>query len=200
VLYCGQLMRNYKTLLTLALFPLMATAATDHVNIRPGLWETTAKTDTSGAPPISAEQKAQMDAAMAKMSPEMRAKIEAAQKSSQANRAAPHVNRSCVTKEDLEKPFAFDSGNDDGKCTKTVVKATSTVQDIHVECALGKHTSKGDVHMEAQSPEAFTGTVDTTVSDTQGTIKMRTTMSGKWLSSDCGDVKPHTSRKVDKKK
>jgi uncharacterized protein DUF3617 len=184
-------MKNPKTLLSLALFPLLAVAANDHINIKPGLWEVTTTTDTSGVPGLTPEQKAQMDAARAKMPPEMRAKMEAARK----QQGAPHVSRSCVTKEDLDKPMSFDAGKADDKCTRSLVKSTSTVQEVHVDCTLGARKSSGTFHIEAPTPTAWTGTMDTTVSGSGSDIKLHTNVSGKWLGAACGDVKPHSEKK-----
>lgn len=190
MLYFGQLMRNYKTLLALTLFPLLATAATDHINIRPGLWEVTSTSESNGAPPISAEQKAQMDAAMARMSPEMRAKIEASRK----RQAEPHVSKSCVTKEELDKPMDFGEKVEDN-CTRNVIKSTSTVQEVHVDCTMGARKSSATIHIEAPTPIAWTGTMDVTVANAGLDIKVTNNLSGKWLGPDCGDVKPRSQKK-----
>ncbi len=174
--------------------PLIATAATDHINIKPGLWEVTSTSNSKGTPPVSSEQKAEMDKRMAQMSPEMRARIEAAQKNSQAKQAQPHVRKSCITKEDLDKPFALAEGKDDGNCTRTVLKSTSTVQEVRVDCTLGARKSTGTIHIEAPTPLAWSGTMDITVLNTGGDIKIRTNVSGKWLGPDCGDVKSHSQK------
>ncbi|MBZ5523181.1 MAG: DUF3617 domain-containing protein [Acidobacteriia bacterium] len=149
-----------------------------------------------GPPPISAAQKAEMEKSMAKMSPEMRARIEAAQKASQANMAKPHVHKSCVTQEDLNKPLPFDNGKDDGKCTRTVLKATSSTQEFRVDCASDKYKSTATVHITASSSESWAGTMDSTIMPADGKTNtvFKMNVSGKWLGAACGDVKPQSQK------
>lgn len=190
MLYCREVMKNYKTLLSLALFPLLAAAATERMNIKPGLWEITSQ--SSGAPAMSPERQAQMDAAMARMSPEMRARMEAARK----QQAAPQVTKSCITKEDVDRPFDFNNDKSQQNCTYTALKGTSTMQEVRVECSIGERKSTGIFHVEAPTPTAWNGTMDVTVSGKgSNDIKVKNTMSGKWLGADCGDVKPREHKK-----
>jgi hypothetical protein len=187
-------MKNYlPKFFLLVLFSIAAVAAGDNFNIKPGLWETTTVSQSPGAPAISAEQQAQMDKMRASLSPEMRAKLEAAQKKSQANAAAPHVRKSCVTQEDLNKPLAMDGGRDDGKCTKTVLKSTSSVQEVRVDCKSDRYNSSGTIKLKASNSENWSGTLETVLTPVgQGSpMTIRTNVSGKWLGADCGDVKPH---------
>jgi hypothetical protein len=179
-------MTTHKTLLALVLFPMFATAATDHINIKPGLWEVTTSRNSTGTP-MTSEQKSQKDAAMAKMSPEMRAQVEAMQKDRKAKQGQAHVIKSCVTQEDLNNPNFFDGGSN---CTRKVLKSTSTMQEVQVSCTMGTHTSNGTIHIEAPTPVAWTGTMDTTMVVSGRDMKAQTNMSGKWLGADCGDVKP----------
>jgi hypothetical protein len=188
----------------LVLFSLTAVAAADNFNIKPGLWETTTSSQSQGTPAIPPEQQAQMEKMRASMSPEMRAKIEAAQK--KANSGAPHVQKSCVTKEDLNKPLAFDSGRADGNCTKTVLKSTSNAQEVRIDCSSDRYKSTGIARFTAPNPETFNGTIESTLTPVGkgAPITVKTSASGKWLGSDCGDVKPHsqsdTVKQIQKKK
>jgi hypothetical protein len=180
--------------LLLVLFSLTAVAAGDNFNIKPGLWETTTVSQSQGTPTIPPEQQAQMDKMRASLSPEMRAKIEAAQKKSQANAAAPHVHKSCVTQEDLNKPLPLEGGKDDGKCTKTVLKATSSAQEIRIDCKGDRYNSTGIVRVTASNPENWSGTMETTLTPVSNGAPMtvKTNVSGRWLGAACGDVKPHS--------
>jgi hypothetical protein len=189
----------------LVLFSLTAVAVADNLNIKPGLWETTSSSQSQGTPAISPEQQAQMEKMRASMSPEMRARIEAAQK--KANSGAPHVHKSCVTKEDLNKPMNFGEGKDDGKCTKTVLKSTSSVQEIRVDCTGGdRYNSTGMIRIAATNSENWSGTLETTLTPVGkgAPMTVKTNVTGKWLGSDCGDVKPHsqsdTVKQIQKKK
>jgi hypothetical protein len=179
-------LQNY---LLLVLFPVAAIAAADNFKIKPGLWETTTSSQSQGAPVIPPEQKAERDKMMANMSPEMRARVEAAQKKAQIN-LPPLVQRSCVTKEDLTQSMPFEGG----KCTKTVLKSTSTAQEIRVDCTGDRYNSTGTIRVTASNSENWSGTLETTLTPVGGgsPITVKTNMSGKWLGSDCGDVKPHS--------
>ncbi len=177
---------------SLALFSLTAVAASDNFNIKPGLWETTTASQSAGAPAIPPEQQAQMDKMRASMSPEMRARIEAAQKKAQADSAVPHVRKTCVTTEDLNKA-QFLNDKDDGKCTKTILKSTSSVQEVRVDCKGDRYNSSGTIRVTASNPENWSGTLETVLTPVGkgAPMTVRTNMSGKWLGADCGDVKPH---------
>src|SRR5882757_5546586 len=181
---------NRTSLFALVFFALIASAATDNLSIKPGLWEVTTSSESKGAPPVDAARKAEMEKMMTKMSPEMRARIEASQKKSQAM-AGPRVSKSCVTKEDLSRPLGM--GTEDGKCTRTIIKSTSSSQEIRVDCAIGERKSTALLRVTATNSENWTGTMDTSIPTAKGDITVRTNMSGKWLGADCGDVKPHSS-------
>ncbi|HWZ43653.1 MAG TPA: DUF3617 domain-containing protein [Candidatus Saccharimonadales bacterium] len=179
---------NRISLFTLVFFALLASAATDNLSIKPGLWEVTTSSESKGAPPVDPARKAEMEKMMAKMSPEMRARVEAAQKKSQAHMAGPNVRKSCVTKEDLSGALGMPKEAD--KCTRTVIKATSSTQEIRVDCAQGEHKSSALLRVTATNSENWSGTMDTTIAAAGKDITVRTNMSGKWLGADCGDVKP----------
>jgi len=183
-------MKHYKVIFALAAFSLVALGMTDTINIKPGLWEVTTTTQTKGTPPMSAEEKAEMEKAMAKMTPERRAQMEAALKAAQSGNSRPTVRKSCITKEDLSKPFAFDAGKDDGSCTRTIIKSTSSEQEVRMDCTNKTRKSSGTVRVVAANPESWNGTMDATVSDTGGTMVLKSSFSGKWLGAACGDVKP----------
>lgn len=182
------MMLNRLALPTLALFLFAAPAMTDNLNIKPGLWEFTSTSQTKGAPPISAQEKAEMEKAMASMPPDRRAKMEEAMKAAQAGAGTPHVHKSCVTKEDLSKPMDF--GDEKQECKKTILKSTSSEQDVRVDCTSGTHKSTGTMHFVANNSESVTGAMDMQMSDTGGAMTVKMNFSGKWLGASCGDVKP----------
>ncbi len=183
-----------RCIFTLLFCALSGHAAVENFNIKPGLWEVTMTHEAKGTPPMPAAERAEMEREMAKMPPEMKAKMEAAVKNSLANLAKPVVKRSCLLKEDLNKPLDFDGGRGDGACTRTVVKSTSTVQEIRLDCSKGTQKSSGTLKMVAANPESWSGSMDGTMSDTGGATETKAKMSGKWLGADCGNVKP-SSRK-----
>jgi hypothetical protein len=161
------------------------------IDIKPGLWENTVTTQMSGMnmpsmPPISPDQ-------LAKMPPEARARVEAMMKGG-AGAPQTSTNKSCITKENLSKAI-FDNG--DKSCTYKLLNSSSSSQKIHVDCTRGNTKTSGDLSFDRVDNEHLKGNVDlktTGDASTNGsagqnmTIKM--TFSNKFVSSDCGDVKP----------
>jgi len=103
----------------------------------------------------------------------------------------PHVSRSCVTQKMLDRGMSFDRPNND-QCTQTVTGSTSHSLDVKVVCT-GEQQQKtsGTMHMDATSRESFAGAFSMVSTDGANTMTMKRTMQGKWLGSDCGNVKPH---------
>ena len=162
------------------LAPLIFAADYKPLDVKTGLWENTMTTQMTGMPPIP-------DELLAKMSPEQRARMEEARKAREAKGAQTSTHKSCITKEDLNKPLNF--GDDKGACTRTFTTSTSTRQEIHMECAMGNIKSSGDVKIEALNSETVKGTGQMSSTGGGPGMKMNMTFSGKWLGSDCGDLK-----------
>ena len=164
------------TLSVLLLAPL-AFCADDltPLGAKPGLWESTVTVHTDGMPAIPPE-------ALARMPPEQRARIEATMN-------APHTSQSCMTADSFKKPLAF-GDNPNMACKRSITSSGAGGMDFHVECDNPRFKSTGDGHVQAVSPESIKG--ETTMNTTMGgrTITSKMTFSSKWLSSDCGSVKP----------
>jgi len=160
------------------------------IDAKPGLWENTSTMEMSGAampnmPQISPEQLAQMP-------PEARARVEAMMK---GNGGSPRTNTAkvCITREQLSQPL-FNSGQ--RNCTYKLTGSAADSQQIHVECTTGNTQMAGDLKLERVDSEHVKGnmvmkaTGDSTSARPGASVNIKTTFSGKWLSSDCGDVKP----------
>jgi len=159
------------------------------IDIKPGLWENTTTTQMSGMtmpnmPQISPDKLAQMP-------PAQRAQVEAMMK---GGGGAPQTNTTkvCITKENLSKPLAGEKN-----CTYKLVSSSSSTQQIHVDCTRGNTKSSGDLSFNRVDNEHLKGNMDmktTGDSSTSGSagqnMTIKTTFSNKFLSSDCGDVKP----------
>jgi Protein of unknown function (DUF3617) len=147
--------------------------------VNPGLWEIVSQRDASGMPQIPPE-------ALEGLPPEKRAQIEEAMK----KQTKPHVNKACLTEEQLQRGFTLGDKESLKECKRTVLKSTSRVLDMRIECK-GERTTVGDIHYEAVDPATMNATINMTMSDGQKTMTMKNVMHGKWLGADCGDVKPH---------
>jgi len=171
---------NRKPLFAAAVFSLLASAlpvhAAEPMDLKLGLWETTVTTNISGS--------LMSESTLKQMSPEQRARIEAAMKKRAADGPKAHTTRTCLTKEKLNRPFDKQGESGNGKCTNTVVTATRTVQDYKIQCT-GPDARSGVMHMEAQSPERFKSTVKMTSS--RSTVNVE--LNGRWVAADCGKQK-----------
>jgi Protein of unknown function (DUF3617) len=159
-------------------------AAATKFDVKPGLWQVTSTGTTTGAPPVP-------ESMLAQMSPEQRARFEAAMKAAMAHSNAPHVFKSCVTQKQLEEGPDFADRNNKS-CTQTVLKRSARAMEVRVQCT-GEQTMSGVFSYRAVSREAFSGTMDMTISEGGRSMVSKRSVSGKWLGSDCGSVSPGRS-------
>jgi hypothetical protein len=152
----------------------IAAAQTPNIDVKLGLWETTTVSKSAGMP--------QMD--LSNLPPEARARVEAAMK---ARGATPttHTNRSCMTKEKLEKNTLFNPDQVKESCKRTIVTNTRTVVEVKIECPNEKYPMTGTMHFEMTSRESMKGTMKVQ----SGPMNMDMDITGKWLGENCGDVK-----------
>lgn len=151
----------------------------------PGLWEHTIKMkSTDGKAEAAMEQmRKQIEA----MPPEKRQQMEAAMRSSGlALGAGGTTMKVCVTKEEAERPPEARLARSD--CTHKDVQRSGNTMKFKFECA--KPPSSGEGEMTFISDKAYAGKSLVTSTAAGKTQQMTMEMSGKWLASDCGDVKP----------
>ena len=167
----------------LAVFTAVSAPAADSFqppDVKVGLWETTTTTDLGGASMISPE-------ALARLTPERRAKIEAARKAREAKGPQTRTRQNCLTKEKLNKPLTFDESQE--SCKKTVISSSRNKQEFHSECATEFGKSSSDMRFEAPNSESIKGTAQMTMTTGSGTSTINVTFSSKWIGPVCGDVK-----------
>ncbi len=160
----------------LAAFTAVLLAQAPALNVRMGLWEVTSTTAIGGQMPA-------IDTG--KMTPEQKARVEAAMK----NLAGGHTNvvKDCLTKEKFEKR-SFLTQDRDGRCTQTLTTNTASVLDATATCT-GPNASTVHMHFEALSPTSVKGTMNMTSTEDGRTMTGTGTISGKWLGADCGATK-----------
>lgn len=137
--------------------------------VKPGQWETTIIGQTTGQLPVPQE-------ILDKMTPEQRAKIEAAL---QARNGQPNVYKTCAKKEDLDKPFGKDIRRE--SCKQTFLTSTSTKQEVHMECEESGGKQVGTLKLEAVDSGTVKGTMQMTVSNGARSMNLNYTYSAKWL-------------------
>jgi hypothetical protein len=170
---------------------LCSTAFADALNVKPGLWETTVSSPGggSGMPAIPEDR-------LAKLTPEQRAQFEAAMRARGGGRSGQaSVSKSCVTQEQLEKPLTFGQDNN-RSCKVSLVSASRSKQEMQLSCDDPKMKATGTMTVESQDPEHYTGLLQIHADGgASGGMDINRKFTGKWLGSDCGDVKPREAVK-----
>lgn len=163
------------------IFTFVAFGQEANFNVKTGLWENTITTQSNGMPPIP-------DDMLARMTPEQRAKFDAAMKASMARGGHPHTYKYCLTKEKLAQGFNPED-TERHNCKRTVLTNSPKVMEIKEECSEQGGTMLLTVHFEANGSDATTGKTHIVLSKADRTMTSDGTMTGKWLGPDCGDVK-----------
>jgi hypothetical protein len=162
-------------------------------SLKPGLWETTHKTQFDGNSETS-QKMAQAQQQMANMPPEQRKMMEEMMKSRGismnigAGGSAMTV-KYCMTKEMAERK---EIQAQRGECKSTHTPMGPGKMKIAFTCSNPPSSGEGEVTFS--SPEAYSMkmVVNTTM---QGKPeKMNMDASAHWLAADCGDIKPYTQR------
>ena len=159
-------------LISATLLSAASCAAAD--KMKPGLWELTTKSDSIKAiPKIPPEQLEKMKQMGIKM-PDMK--------------DGAMVNKVCYTKEMVDQDKPPSSGRE-GQCKNKGFNRSGSSYTSEIVCdspdMKGNGTVTGSMTAESlRSVYDFKGTVH------DKPISQHMETSGKWLSSDCGDVKP----------
>jgi hypothetical protein len=148
------------------------------IDVKTGLWEMTMKIDTTGMqmPAIPPD-------VLAKMSPEQRARIEAMK-----GGMSSHVSQSCVTEKELER--GFDPQNKETACKIVSSDATATSLEVHMQCDGPQVKGTSVMKMKAVDREHVQADVKSDMVANGRPMNVNVQMTGKWLKSDCGTVKP----------
>lgn len=174
-----------KVCLLLIIFSSLSLRATDSIvplNVKEGLWEVTVTHSMTGMP-NSSMANIPPDA-LAKMTPEQRAHVEAMM----GGKPSTDVRKECVTKEKLEKNSAF--SNNRGDCTRTVVNSTGRKLEVKFHCEEKQSSSDGTFVMEALGSDNVKGTMHMVANTGSGhNMTMDFTITSRYLGQDCGDVK-----------
>ena len=147
--------------------------------IKPGLWQVQSEREVDG-------QKApDMNDRMKNMSPEKRAQFEAMMKQHGIATDGSGVQKVCYTKENLDRSAWADQAMD---CKATFSSQTGSSWKWHTSCPTMKIEADG----EATFPNSQSYMVkSTSVSKRDDKTRItKHTMTGTWLSPDCGDIKP----------
>jgi hypothetical protein len=145
--------------------------------VKSGQWESTLSGSSSGQPPLP-------DDLLRRLTPEQRAQVEAALQAKGTGGLKTTVNRSCLTKDKLDKPF--DLGDENTKsCTRTLVASSGNRQEIRLDCDRQGMKATGTVKVEAMNSENLKGSMQITVTNHDRTMNMNYTFSSKWIGPAC---------------
>jgi Protein of unknown function (DUF3617) len=106
--------------------------------------------------------------------------MEERMKANSAGHTGTSTDRSCITKEDLEKPMNFNKD-----CTWTILESTSTKAKGNVSCEAQGMKVNGTGEFEAPDPEHLKGSMHTTSTDGGRTMTIDGTFASKWLAANC---------------
>ena len=147
------------------------------LDVKTGQWESTLSGQSSGQPPLP-------DELLRRLTPEQRAQVEAALKAKGTGGLKTTINRTCLTKDKLDK--AFDLGDENTRsCTRTLVASFGNRQEIRLDCDRQGMKATGTVKIEALNPENLKGSMQITVTNHDRTMNMNYTFSSKWIGSTC---------------
>jgi hypothetical protein len=171
-----------------------ASLAAGAQSLKPGLWEINSRMQGSAGGQMEA-QMAQMQKQMAAMPPEQRKMMEdmmaqRGMKPGAASSGGGMAMQMCMTKEMVERnqlPVQR------GDCAMTSQSRTRT--SLTVAFASANPPSTGEGEFTFASPEAYTSKVVVNTQVQGKPEKVTMEGSGKWLSADCGNLKPITPAK-----
>jgi hypothetical protein len=170
----------------LAIAAVIVSAEASAQNLKPGLWEMT-QTMKGGSGDMS-QGRSQAQQKMANMPPEQRKAMEEmmAKHGVKMNPAGPGGGMAittCMTKDMVER---HEMPSQRGDCKATKHERSGNKLKVAFTCT----SATGEGEYTFVSPEAFTMkmTMHMTMQGKQETMNMEG--AGKWLSADCGNVKP----------
>jgi hypothetical protein len=150
------------------------------LNVKPGQWETVTNgsaTNAAAAIPASV---------LDKMTPDQRAKMEAALKS--AGQPRTSASTGCVTKEDVAK--GFQPSNLSQSCKYDVTLSTASQMRMAVTCDTAQVKTTGTVQVDAVDSEHVKGSVQMASTTANGqTMNNNMTFTSKWVGPACADKK-----------
>ncbi len=179
-----------KRLLTWML-PLLLWAQADQgqaqtQKLAPGLWENTTQMNISSAAGGTDEAMARMQKEMAAMPPEQRKMVQDMMaKQGVGMGAQPNSVRVCVSAEQAEKGTL----PQDGRCTQDSLQRSGNTLRMKFSCQ-GPPPSSGEGEYTFSSNKAYSGRMKVVTSVKGQPASMNMEVSGRWISADCGTLKP----------
>jgi Protein of unknown function (DUF3617) len=154
--------------------------------IKPGLWQIQVEREEDGKKMPDASER--MREHMKSMTPERRKQFEESMKARGVDLGAGGAVKLCYSQKMLENHAWADQGT----CKVDYTNRSATSWKWHASCPELHYQGDG----EASFPDPQSFVVKSSGVSTNGSknLSMNSTRTGKWLSADCGDVKPMDSQ------
>ena len=176
---------QFRLLLVTTLAFCTGIGAASAQQLQPGLWDMTSKMTSSNAEMQRAMAQAQ--AQMANLPPEQRKMIEEMM-NKQGVGLSPGGDtavRLCLTREMVERDSI---PGQQGNCQTTSSPRVGNTMKVNFSCT--NPSSSGDGTVTFLSPSAYTSRVNVRTVQGGKTESLVVESSGKWVSADCGAIKP----------
>ena len=172
----------------LSILPVLLLAAPPVPPVKPGLWQVKMTSLDANGKELPSPQAA----AMARMTPEAKARLAEAMKA----RGVMMPDDSGATKVCLSKE-TFESGDwqqmaEQSGCTTNYLSQTGALWKWHTSCTSMKSESDGEIAFtNSENYRTKVTTTATVVGQQRTTTRV---LQGNWLGADCGTIKPVTAR------
>ena len=170
--------------LSASLILLTSVAGASAQSMKPGLWEITNNVQSGGKDMTAAM--AQMEKQIAAMPPEQRKMMQDMMAKQGVQMGAGGAGgmriKMCLTQEMVDRNAV--APQQQGNCTHTTSPRVGGTMKYSFQCTQPVSSGQGEVTFT--SPEAYS--MKMTMTSAQRNMDMQAT--GKWLGSNCGDIKP----------
>ena len=182
-----QISRLIASTAALALLAGMAGGASAQQKMRPGLWEHSVNMKSQSGQMEAAM--AEMQKSLASMPPEQRKQMEQMM-AQQGVGMGPRGQtvKVCITKEQAD----LDNIPQQEGCTQKVQRVDASTMKVAFSCkgGQGQPPSSGEGTITMQGPTAYTGQFRFKTQNQGKPEQIDMAQSGKWLSENCGAIKP----------
>jgi hypothetical protein len=167
------------------------TTAAQAQKLAPGLWENSSTMHMQAADGKTSDAMAKMQQQMVAMPPEQRKMVEEMMaKQGVGMGTKPNTVRVCISPEQASRG---EVPQDDSRCKRDMLERTGNTLRFKFSCE-GPPSSTGEGSYTFVNDKSYTGTMKVTTSGGKGggqgggTMDMQS--SGRWVSADCGTLKP----------
>lgn len=151
---------------------------------KPGLWELSTTMQSRGGE--MAQQLAEMKKQLAALPPDQRKAMEQMMGMSVTTDGQTLTMKHCITPEEAAKALI---PSHDEACKYTITQRSASLLKAKFVCTDEGHTF-GEGEVRSQGDSAYSGKFNVTTMVNGKPERMQMSQSGKWLSAQCGNVKP----------